>query len=343
MSSNHSNNYKRKIQKNRQRQTLAIIILILLFIFLLGFLIFLVRNVDEEEARRTENELLTEVFSLESHESETAVSETDADLSGADPAGRDEDEAGRSADGGNTEEKDKSGRTDDEETTAKNASAFKDLEETDIYTFLQGPKAWKSRADWSGAWCNKVLAGQEFSIFGCGLCDLANIYGTLTPYDCSPVDMFHYAREVSKYAPNSEAGAIDWPEMKAVLKSVGITSKLRRKDRSYEKFQQKISESITAIVLISSAYDDTYWQNVGGHYVNIWLYNEEDDTVFLADSGNPAHNRQRIPLRYIYDALKTSGIYQYMLVTEVDENGNTWQHDGIGIRWKKPKYYRGNS
>ena len=90
-------------------------------------------------------------------------------------------------------------------------------------------------------------------------------------------------------------------------------------------------------------HDDTYWHGVEGHYVNIWQYNSEDDTVFLADSGNPDHNRQRIPLRYIYDALKTYNNYQYMLITKVDTEKNTWQHDGIKERWRKPKYLSSSS
>ena len=81
---------------------------------------------------------------------------------------------------------------------------------------------------------------------------------------------------------------------------------------------------------------------MSGHYVNIWLYDPTDETVLLADSGNPEHNRQRIPLRYVYDAMKTSSRYQYLLVTSVDPDGNTWKHDGIDIRWKKPRYYSGD-
>ena len=213
-----------------------------------------------------------------------------------------------------------------------------DLKEEDIYTFFQGPRAWKARAAWSGSWNSMILGGQEFSIFGCGLCCLANMYCTLTPYTCSPVDMFYYAQEVTDYAPSSGYGAIDWSYMRKTLQKTGINSKLRRKDKTYEEFQKSIAGGITAIVLVSSVNDDTYWDETGGHYVNIWLYNSEDDTVFLADSGNMEHNRARIPLRYVYDALKTSSKYQYLLVTSVDPEGNTWQHDGIKERWRKPKY-----
>ncbi len=216
------------------------------------------------------------------------------------------------------------------------------LQETDVYTFLQGPRSWKTRVDWSGSWCKMILADQEFGAFGCGLCDLANIYGTLTPYDCSPIDMYYFAQEASGYKPVSGVGAIDWPDLKKTLKAVGISSSLKRKDKSYEKFRDAFAQGITAIVLVCSANDSTYWENVSGHYVNIWLYDPTDETVLLADSGNPEHNRQRIPLRYVYDAMKTSSRYQYLLVTSVDPDGNTWKHDGIDIRWKKPRYYSGD-
>ena len=200
------------------------------------------------------------------------------------------------------------------------------------------PRAWRSRVYWSGSWCNQILGEQEFSIFGCGLCCLANIYSSLTPYECSPVDMFYYARDNTDYSPSYGYGAIDWPYMRQTLKLTGINSGLHRKEKSYELFRDSIADGLCAIALVASAYDDTYWQNVDGHYVTIWLYDPEDETVLLGDSGNPEHNRARIPLRYVYDALKTSGRYQYLLVTDVDEEKNTWRHDGISERWRRPKY-----
>lgn len=227
------------------------------------------------------------------------------------------------------------------ETEAAAEPAFPDLQEEDIYTFMQGPKAWSTKVDWGGSWCDVELYDQNFSVFGCGLCCLANIYSTLTDCDCSPLDMFYYAREASAYKPVSYFGSIDWPEMKQTLATVGITAKLRKKDKTYEKFQETLKSGITATVLVASRYDSTYWKDVEGHYVNIWLYDESDDTVFLADSGNPDHNRQRVPLRYLYDAMKLSGTYQYMLVTGVDKDGNTWGHDGVEIRWNVPDYYKG--
>lgn len=217
-----------------------------------------------------------------------------------------------------------------------NFLTFENLTEGDVYTFLQGPKAWESKADWSGAWCEEILGGQKFSIFGCGLCDIANIYSTLTPYDCSPVDMFYYAEEVTEYSPTANYGAIAWEYMREALRTTGIYSRLMKKDDTYEAFQQNIQNGITAIVLVNSGDDSTYWQNTTGHYVNIWLYNSSDDTVFLADSGNPDHNRQRIPLRYVYDALKVSDNWQYLLIESVNADGNQWQHDGIDDEWNSP-------
>ena len=214
------------------------------------------------------------------------------------------------------------------------------LAEEDIYTFLQGPKAWASKTDWSGAWCDEFLAGQKFSVFGCGLCDLANIYSTLTPYDCSPLDMYAYAQEVSDYRPVSGYGAIDWPELKKTLSSVGISSEICVKDSSYEAFAKKAASSLSMITLVSSYNDSSYWHEAEGHYVNLWLYDEEDETVFLADSGDPEHNRSRIPLKTVYDALKTGADYQYLIVTGCDEAANTWKHDGIEAAWTVPDYYK---
>ena len=215
-------------------------------------------------------------------------------------------------------------------------ASYEDLAENDIYTFLQGPVAWNSKVPFSGAWCEEVLGGQKFSVFGCGLCCIANIYSTLTPFECSPVDMFYYARDMTEYSPSANYGAIAWEYMQQTLQLTGIHSSLMKKDPAYEEFRQNVANGITAIALVNSGDDSTYWKNVTGHYVNIWLYNSSDDTVLLADSGNPYHNRQRIPLRYVYDALKTSDAIQYLLVDSVDLAANQWQHNGIGIEWTVP-------
>ena len=317
------NDYKKRKKKNQHRQMIALLIYILICLLLVTFLIALaIRGVkSERELMQPETEAVTE---------QPVISTEDLTIPESTEITEQQDfQETLQTSAIQTEEAEEEG------------DVIPDpfhLKEEDIYTFMQGPKAWKSKVDWSGAWCNKDLTDQKFSVFGCGLCALASIYSTLTPYECSPIDMFYYAQDASGYAPVSGYGAIDWPFLKQTLSSVGISSRLRRKNVSYARFRQNIASGICSIVLVCSANDDTYWQDVEGHYVTIWKYNEEDDTVLLSDSGNPDHNRQRIPLRYLYDALKTGSRYQYLTVTSVDPEKNTWQHDGISIRWRRPKY-----
>lgn len=205
-----------------------------------------------------------------------------------------------------------------------------------VYTFLQGPKSWEEGKTWSGEWSNEYVKGNYFGNFGCGLCCMANIYCTLTNYTCSPWDMYEYARQVSGYAPTRKTGAIGWADMKVTLRKSGFECALYNKPDSYEAFQEQIGRAKTAVVLVCSRDDDTYWENTGGHYVNISLYNEETDEVFLADPGGPTRNRSWIPLRYVYDALKTASQYQYLLVNDYVEENNLWKQDGIDEAWVAP-------
>mgnify|MGYP004527236359 FL=1 len=210
------------------------------------------------------------------------------------------------------------------------------LQEENVYSFLQGPKSWESRLPWSGEWCLKYVKGHYFGGFGCGLVCMANIYSTLTDYTCSPYDMFEYATQVTGYYPSKKSGAIGWGEMKVTLQKCGFDCDLYYKPETYEAFQSQIKEAQTAIVLVSSYNDDTFWKKTSGHYVNIWLYNEETDEVFLTEPGGPEKNRTWVPLRYIYDALKTSSQYQYLRVDSYDEANNTWLHNGIENEWVAP-------
>ncbi len=210
------------------------------------------------------------------------------------------------------------------------------IEEPEVYTFLQGPRSWEERVAWSGEWCFFGVKGNSFGNFGCGLCCMANIYDTLSPYEVSPWGMCEYAMSVSGYAPKKKVGAIDWGNMKEVLKKCGIACDVYYKPDTYEMFQQQMAEAKSAVVLVCSANDDTYWKDTSGHYVNIWLYNKEDDTVFLAEPGSPTNNRTRIPLRYVYDALKTTSKFQYLLVDEYQEENNQWKADGIDENWNRP-------
>ena len=210
--------------------------------------------------------------------------------------------------------------------------------EQQVYSFLQGPKSWGEGRSWAGEWSNEYVKGNYFGSFGCGLCCMANIYCTLTGHSCSPWDMFEYAREVSGYSPTRKTGAIGWADMKVTLRNTGFDCVLGNKPDSYEAFQEQIREASMAVVLVCSRNDDTYWERTGGHYVNISLYDETSDKVFLSDPGSPDRNRSWIPLRYVYDALKTASQYQYLLVEGYEEEDNLWKQDGIDEAWVAPTY-----
>ena len=211
------------------------------------------------------------------------------------------------------------------------------IHEDKIYSFLQGPKAWNNGYDWSGSWCEYTYKGNSFGSSGCGLCCMANIYSSVTDYECSPIDMFDFARENSGYSPTRKIGAISWGDMKVTLRKCGFECDLYYKPDSYEAFKEQLQNGISAIVLVSSYNDDTFWENTSGHYVNIWNFNPETEEVFLAEPGSPTNNRSHIPLKYVYDALKTSSDYQYIMVDAYDDGQNIWKHDGINIEWNSPK------
>ena len=210
------------------------------------------------------------------------------------------------------------------------------IPEDKIYTFLQGPKAWSKNYTWSGSWCEYTYNGNSFGSFGCGLCCMANIYSTVSDYECSPIDMFNYAIENSGYSPTRKIGAISWGDMKVTLKKCGFVCDHYYKPDTYEDFREQMKQGISAIVLVSSYDDDTFWKDTSGHYVNIWSFNPDTEEVFLAEPGSPTNNRSWIPLRYVYDALKTSSEYQYIMVDEYDEDTNNWKHNGINIEWNFP-------
>lgn len=208
--------------------------------------------------------------------------------------------------------------------------------EEKVYTFLQGPKSWGEGRAWSGEWSGKYVKGNYFGNFGCGLCCMANIYSTLTDYDCSPWDMYEYARQVSGYSPTRKIGAIGWGDMKVTLRKSGFDTELCTKPETYGEFKEQMKEAQAAVVLVCSRDDDTYWEKTGGHYVNLFLYEDETEEVFLADPGSPDRNRNFIPLKYAYDALKTSSQYQYLLVYGYSEENNQWKGNGIDEAWVAP-------
>ena len=43
------------------------------------------------------------------------------------------------------------------------------FDESDVYSFLQGPKSWGEGRAWSGEWSNQYVRGNYFGNFGCGL------------------------------------------------------------------------------------------------------------------------------------------------------------------------------
>lgn len=202
-----------------------------------------------------------------------------------------------------------------------------------VYTFLQGPRAYSEARPWSGEWCTQVVRRNSFGGFGCGLCCMANIYSTLTPYECSPWDMYEYATQVSAYYPTGKSGAIGWGDMKTTLNNAGFACDVYVKPDTYEEFKEQIQHCKSAIVLVSSYEDDTFWKDTAGHYVNIWLYQPDTDMVFLAEPGDPERNRSWIPLRYVYDALKTVSQYQYLALTSYAEENNSWKWNGIDEHW----------
>lgn len=196
-----------------------------------------------------------------------------------------------------------------------------------IATFLQGPKSWKSRIDWSGKWGETYYDGGSFGGFGCGLCCMANIYCSLTEYKCSPVDMYEYAKKVSGYGGG---GAIDWGYMKETLTSAGFTCRVGRKPSKYAEFQDMVKKSKACIVVVSSQDSTCYWKDTPGHYVTMFLYDEKEDKVFLTDSGDPKHNRHWVSLEKVYRSLKTANHHQYLTVTEYDKKKDQWRHEKIG-------------
>ncbi len=113
-------------------------------------------------------------------------------------------------------------------------------------------------------------------------------------------------KRVSGYTPTKKIGAIGWGDMKTVMRKCGFDAELYTKPQDYETFRDQVRSAKSVVVLVSSHYDNTYWKKTGGHYVNISLYKEDTDEVFLADPADPDGNRNYIPLRYVYDALKQS-------------------------------------
>lgn len=213
-------------------------------------------------------------------------------------------------------------------------------DEKSIYSFLQGPVAWQKRYNWSGNWGELYTEeGAFFGGFGCGLCCIANIYDTLSPYEASPLEVYNYAKDNSSYYPTSENSAISWEAMLSTLKHLGMDAELDRKPQNYETFQDEMLNSETAIILVLSNDVESYWGETPGHYVNIWRYNQNDESVFVANPGANSKNRKNITLKECYDYLKEASNYQVLYVRGYDEAADEWKHpEAVEGEWIRPDY-----
>ena len=209
-----------------------------------------------------------------------------------------------------------------------------------IYTYLQGPKSWNQGIDWSGEWGESYMDGGSFGGVGCGLCCMANIYSSLTPYQCSPVDMYRYAKKHTGYGGGM---AIDWGYIRRGLTSLGLHCHVERKQETYHEFRENIRKSKCAIVLVSSANSTVHWKNTPGHYVTIFEFQEKTEKVFLADSGDPDHNRRWIHLKKVYWSLKTASNWQYLVVSGYDKQKDHWHHKKADGTWNRPSYLKAKS
>lgn len=208
--------------------------------------------------------------------------------------------------------------------------------EKSTYTFFQGPWAWKQRLPWSGKWGKEYYDGASFGGFGCGLVCMANIYSTLTEYEASPVDLYEYAKQTTEYGGG---GAIDWKYMEQTLTSLGMKCELHKKPESYKEFRQSVAEGECSIVLVWSYECSTYWQDNDGHYVTVFGYDDETEEVFLADSGDPSHNRQWISLDKVYASLKSISDWQYLNILSYDSSQCEWKNEAAGGKWIRPEEF----
>lgn len=208
-----------------------------------------------------------------------------------------------------------------------------------IASFFQGDISYQSKLTWSGNWGKKKFKKKTFGSFGCGLCCLANVYSSLTPYRCSPMDMYEYAVEETAY---KGAGAIEWWNMGTVLTKTGFTYIRGKKPKEYEDFQKMVRKSKAVIVLVSKG-KKSYWEGTAGHYVTLFLYDKKTDQVFLADSGSYKRNRHWVPLKKVYDSLKRTKDSQYLSVLSYKKKQDTWRNVEftgkciLPSNWKAPK------
>ncbi len=201
-----------------------------------------------------------------------------------------------------------------EDNLPNNTGYSESEREFQIYSYVQAP-GWYYEGDskWAGDWCYIKAAGREFIYWGCGICCLSNIYSTFQAKPVLPDVVYEWTREKTTYNPDSGVGAVSWSELKTMCTEYGMEARLCTKPKEYSEFQKDIWQSDAAIVLVCKDNDGTLWDYTSGHYVNLWEYDPETDTVFLSDASG-LHNRARVSLRDIYNALKTASSAQYMIV-----------------------------
>lgn len=202
--------------------------------------------------------------------------------------------------------------------------------EDNVYSYLQGPKSWGQKLVWSGYWGTAFMDGGSFGGFGCGLCCIANIYSSITPYRCTPVQAYEYARKHTGYAGG---GAIDWGYMRRTLNKLGMECRVSKKPATYQEFQTQIMQNVCTIALVSSSNSSCFWKDTPGHYVTLFLYDKKTDSVFIADSGDPKRNRKRLAVKKVYRSLKTGSNWQTLLVKNYNEKQDHWKHKKATGNW----------
>lgn len=187
--------------------------------------------------------------------------------------------------------------------------------EQQIFSYVQTPYTYYKVRRWVGPWHRIQAAGQTFLNFGCGICCLTNMFDTIKHRDITPDRMYEKCIEHSSYAPHGSVGAIDWKQIKTMCDYFGFQTELKAKPRDYAEFQKDAAENKTLLVLVCKDNDSRLWYYTRGHYVNLWEYDAETDSVFVTDASG-LYNRERVPLSFVYAALKTASNYQYMTVKE---------------------------
>ena len=199
-------------------------------------------------------------------------------------------------------------------TSEKEYISTETADEQIIYSYLQGVKSYEKGLKWTGDWCNISAGNQTFSQFGCGICCLSNMYSTFSEEECDPSLMYELCKEYTDYNPDSGVGALSWSQIDTMCHKLDCPGTLAKKPDDYSEFQKMAKENTTLLVLVSSNNDTAIWKDVPGHYVNLWLYDESSDQVFLTDSKGPKRNRTYVDLQDVYNALKTSSSYQIYII-----------------------------